>query len=168
METLVWRAAPVVSDDLWGNLGRFSVSPSHLVMIAMPKLKHVLGNNCTGIYESHIRDSVPATWECNLASMEFTDSAIDGDYFEFLFDVFGKNLVRFKYHDRQANSNDCNFEPLVFAAALQKVRGTLEELEIRADELWGDVTIGSLQDFPRLKRITISPLLLVSMRRRRD
>jgi hypothetical protein len=75
--------------------------------------------------------------------------------------MFGKNLVRFKYHDRQANSNDCNFEPLVFAAALQKVRGTLEELEIRADELWGDVTIGSLQDFPRLKRITISHLLLV-------
>lgn len=88
-------------------------------------------------------------------------TAIDGDYFEFLFDVFGKNLVRFKYHDGQANSNDCNFEPLVFAAALQKVRGTLEELEIRADELWGDVTIGSLQDFPRLKRITISRLLLI-------
>jgi hypothetical protein len=80
VETLVWRATPIVSDDLWGNLGRFSVSPSHLVMIAMPKLKHVIGNNCTSIYESHIRDSVPATLECNLASMEFTDSAIDGDY----------------------------------------------------------------------------------------
>jgi len=73
VETLVWRAAPVVSDDLWGNLRRFSVSPSHLVMISMPKLKHVIGNNCTGIYESHIRGSVPATCECNLASMEFTD-----------------------------------------------------------------------------------------------
>ncbi|KAF8243514.1 hypothetical protein K440DRAFT_664055 [Wilcoxina mikolae CBS 423.85] len=140
VETLGWRPAPRKSSE---DVCLAEIEAHHWAQVLW-LLRRSAGYN-TGYVG------------CNLTSVEFIDSVIDGSYFEFLFDLFGKNLVRFKYHHLITDVDDPSFIPSTFAAALQKVRGTLEELEIRADgynESDQIGTIGSFHDFPRLKRIT--------------
>ncbi|KAF8532641.1 hypothetical protein BDD12DRAFT_901984 [Trichophaea hybrida] len=117
VETLGWRPASV---GFGINDGKYCVSASHLKMFALPKLKHITGFKCYGSYEGPL-GIIPAMWECNLTSVEFIDSAIDGSYFEFLFDLFGKNLVRF----RVSTIFEGNLEELVKA----KVDGQFQFLE---------------------------------------